>query len=130
MSKKQAISTPNAPQAIGPYSQALRVGNMLFASGQLGIDPQSGEFVSGNVREQTQQVFRNIRAILAAAGLGMEHIVKATVFLTDMADFTVVNEVYAQQFSGTFPARSAVQVCSLPKNGLVEIEVIAVGDSL
>lgn len=128
MSKKQVISTQNAPAAIGPYSQALLVGGTLFASGQLGIDPQSGDFVPGGVREQTEQVFRNISAILAEAGLGMQHVVKATVFLTNMADFATVNEVYAQQFSGTFPARSAVQVCALPKGGLVEIEVIAIDD--
>lgn len=128
MSKKQVISTNNAPAAIGPYSQAILVNGTLFASGQLGIDPQSGDFVPGGVREQTEQVFRNISAILAEAGLGMQHVVKATVFLTDMADFAIVNEVYAQQFSGTFPARSAVQVCTLPKGGLVEIEIIAIDD--
>lgn len=128
MSKKQVISTNNAPAAIGPYSQAILLNGTLFASGQLGIDPQSGDFVPGGVREQTEQVFRNISAILAEAGLGMQHVVKATVFLTDMADFAIVNEVYAQQFSGTFPARSAVQVCTLPKGGLVEIEIIAIDD--
>ncbi|MDR1115429.1 MAG: RidA family protein [Tannerella sp.] len=123
---KQIIQTDSAPAAIGPYSQAVRTGNMLFASGQLGIDPATGNFVEGGVKEQTAQVFKNIGAILSEAGCTMADIVKTTVFLADMADFADVNEIYASQFEGGFPARSAVAVKTLPKNGLVEIEVIAV----
>ena len=125
---KKVIATYNAPAAIGPYSQAVQVGNMLFASGQLGLDPATGNFVEGGVKEQTEQAFKNIHAILAEAGLTIDNVVKTTVFLADMADFAVMNEVYAQQFTGTFPARSAVAVKTLPKNGLVEIEIIAVKD--
>ena len=125
---KKVIATNNAPAAIGRYSQAVQVGNMLFASGQLGLDPATGNFVEGGVKEQTEQAFKNIHAILAEAGLTIDNVVKTTVFLADMADFAVMNEVYAQQFTGTFPARSAVAVKTLPKNGLVEIEIIAVKD--
>lgn len=123
---KKVIATKQAPAAIGPYSQAIEVGNMLFASGQLGLDPETGDFAPGGVKAQTEQSFRNIQAILAEAGYTMENVVKTTVYLADMADFAAVNEVYAAQFSGDFPARSAVAVKTLPKNGLVEIEVIAV----
>jgi len=123
---KKVISTTEAPAAIGPYSQAIQTGNMLFASGQLGIDPTTGNFVEGGVKEQTVQAFKNVHAILAAAGYVIDDVVKTTVFLADMADFATVNEVYASQFEGTFPARSAIAVKTLPKNGLVEIEVIAV----
>lgn len=123
---KKVIATTNAPAAIGPYSQAVQVGNMLFASGQLGIDPVTGNFVEGAVKEQTAQAFRNVKAILAEAGLDISDVVKTTVFLADMGDFGAMNEVYASQFEGAFPARSAVAVKTLPKNGLVEIEVIAV----
>ena len=123
---KKVIATKNAPAAIGPYSQAVQVGNMLFASGQLGIDPATGLFVEGSVKEQTAQAFKNVHAILAEAGYSINDVVKTTVFLADMGDFAVMNEVYASQFEGAFPARSAVAVKTLPKNGLVEIEVIAV----
>lgn len=123
---KKVIATKNAPAAIGPYSQAVQVGNMLFASGQLGIDPATGLFVEGSVKEQTVQAFKNVHAILAEAGYSINDVVKTTVFLADMGDFAVMNEVYASQFEGAFPARSAVAVKTLPKNGLVEIEVIAV----
>ncbi len=123
---KKVIETTNAPAAIGPYSQAVQVGNMLFASGQLGIDPATGNFVEGAVKEQTAQAFKNVKAILAEAGLDISDVVKTTVFLADMGDFGAMNEVYASQFEGAFPARSAVAVKTLPKNGLVEIEVIAV----
>ena len=123
---KEVISTTAAPAAIGPYSQAIQVGNMLFASGQLGIDPATGNFVEGAVKEQTAQAFKNVKAILTEAGLDISDVVKATVFLADMGDFGAMNEVYASQFEGAFPARSAVAVKTLPKNGLVEIEVIAV----
>lgn len=125
---KKVIATTNAPAAIGPYSQAIQVGNMLFASGQLGIDPATGNFVEGAVKEQTAQAFKNVKAILAEAGLDISDVVKTTVFLADMGDFGAMNEVYASQFEGAFPARSAVAVKTLPKNGLVEIEVIAVKD--
>ena len=123
---KKVIATTNAPAAIGPYSQAIQVGNMLFASGQLGIDPATGYFVEGAVKEQTAQAFKNVKAILTEAGLDISDVVKTTVFLADMGDFGAMNEVYASQFEGAFPARSAVAVKTLPKNGLVEIEVIAV----
>ena len=123
---KKVIATTNAPAAIGPYSQAIQVGNMLFASGQLGIDPATGNFVEGAVKEQTAQAFKNVKAILAEAGLDISDVVKTTVFLADMGDFGAMNEVYASQFEGAFPARSAVAVKTLPKNGLVEIEVMAV----
>lgn len=123
---KKVIATTNAPAAIGPYSQAVQVGNMLFASGQLGIDPATGNFVEGAVKEQTAQAFKNVKAILTEAGLDISDVVKTTVFLADMGDFGAMNEVYASQFEGAFPARSAVAVKTLPKNGLVEIEVIDV----
>lgn len=125
---KKVIATENAPAAIGPYSQAVQVGNMLFASGQLGIDPSTGNFVEGGVKEQTIQAFENVKAILVEAGYSIDEVVKTTVFLAEMGDFAVMNEVYASQFDGAFPARSAVAVKTLPKNGLVEIEVIAVKD--
>ena len=105
---KKVIATKNAPAAIGPYSQAVQVGNMLFASGQLGIDPATGLFVEGSVKEQTAQAFKNVHAILAEAGYSINDVVKTTVFLADMGDFAVMNEVYASQFEGAFPARSAV----------------------
>jgi 2-iminobutanoate/2-iminopropanoate deaminase len=123
---KQAISTKNAPVAIGPYSQAIKAGEFIFLSGQLGIDPETGDFVSGTVTEQTGQVFKNIRAVLAAAGSSLDRVVKTTVFLSDIADFASVNEVYARHFNEPYPARSAFAVKTLPKNALVEIEVIAV----
>lgn len=123
---KKVINTANAPAAIGPYSQAILVDNTLYASGQLGIDPKTGDFIAGGIKEQTEQVFRNIRAILEEAGMSMSDVVKTTCFLDDMANFAAMNEVYATQFEGTFPARSAVAVRTLPKNGLVEIEVLAI----
>ncbi len=123
---KKVISTSNAPAAIGPYSQAIQVGNMLFMSGQLGIDPSTAAFVEGGITEQTIQSFKNMNAILTEAGFTMNDVVKTTVFLADMNDFAAMNTVYASQFEGSFPARSAVAVKTLPKNGLVEIEVIAV----
>ena len=122
---KKNIETEKAPAAIGPYNQAVQSGSLLFVSGQLGLNPETGNFVEGGVKEQIVQVFKNIRAILSEADYEMSDIVKTTVFLADMSDFAVVNEVYAAQFDGDFPARSAVAVKTLPKNGLVEIEVIA-----
>lgn len=125
---KKVINTKNAPAAIGPYSQAILVGNMLYASGQLGLDPATGNFVPGGVTEQTEQVFKNIRAILEEAGLTISNVVKTSCFLADMSDFAAMNAVYEKQFTGDFPARSAVAVKTLPKNGLVEIEIIAIKD--
>ena len=122
---KKVISTTKAPAAIGPYSQALLVGDTLYASGQLGIDPATGAFPEG-ITAQTEQSFRNIHAILEEVGMTIDHVVKTTCFLSDMADFAAMNAVYERQFTGAFPARSAVAVKTLPKNGLVEIEIIAV----
>lgn len=123
---KKVIATTKAPAAIGPYNQAIQVGNMLFASGQLGLDPATGNFPEGGVKEQTIQSFQNVKAILEEAGFSINDVVKTTVFLADMADFAAMNEIYASQFQGDFPARSAVAVKTLPKNALVEVEVIAV----
>jgi len=121
-----AIATDTAPAAIGPYSQAVRVGGLLFVSGQLPIDPATGEFVGPGVREEAAQSLRNAAAILAAAGTSMDRVVKTTVLLADIADFAVVNEVYAQAFVGeVLPARAAYQVGALPKGARVEIELIA-----
>ncbi|MDR0849569.1 MAG: RidA family protein [Propionibacteriaceae bacterium] len=122
-----AISTSSAPAAIGPYSQAVDTGRLIFVSGQLGLDPATGDFAGAGVAEQAKQALSNLEAILVEAGLGLTDVVKATVFLKDMADFAVVNQVYAERFTGPIlPARSAVQVAALPKGGLVEIEAIAV----
>mgnify|MGYP003192134042 FL=1 len=123
---KKVIATTKAPAAIGPYNQAIQVGNMLFASGQLGLDPATGNFPEGGVKEQAIQSFQNVKAILEEAGFSINDVVKTTVFLADMADFAAMNEIYASQFEGDFPARSAVAVKTLPKNALVEVEVIAV----
>lgn len=123
---KKVIATTKAPAAIGPYNQAIQVGNMLFASGQLGLDPATGNFPEGGVKEQTIQSFQNVKVILEEAGFSINDVVKTTVFLADMADFAAMNEIYASQFEGDFPARSAVAVKTLPKNALVEVEVIAV----
>lgn len=123
---KKVISTNNAPAAIGPYSQAVEANGMLFLSGMLPIDPSTGNIVEGGVKEQTTQIFNNIEAVLKAADVTMDHIVKTTVFLDDMSLFGEMNEVYGSRFRGTFPARSAFAVKALPKNALVEIEVIAV----
>lgn len=123
---KKVIATTKAPAAIGPYNQAIQVGNMLFASGQLGLDPATGNFPEGGVKEQTIQSFQNVKAILEEAGFSINDVVKTTVYLADMTDFAAMNEIYASQFEGDFPARSAVAVKTLPKNALVEVEVIAV----
>lgn len=120
---KKAVHTDLAPQAIGPYSQAVQVGNLLFTSGQLGMDPVTNEFPA-TVAEQAKQSLNNVKAIVEAAGASMNSIVKTTVFLKDMNDFAAVNEVYASFFEQPFPARSAVEVARLPKDALVEIEVI------
>jgi 2-iminobutanoate/2-iminopropanoate deaminase len=121
-----AIATTAAPAAIGPYSQAVLAKPFLFVSGQLSIDPATGEFVSGGVAEQAEQAIVNLAAVLAAAGLTLADVVKTTVFLTDMADFAAVNEVYARHFTGpVLPARCAVAVAALPKGARLEIEAIA-----
>ena len=123
---KKVISTTNAPAAIGPYSQAIEVNGMLFTSGQIPIDPATGEIVEGGITEQSVQVFKNIKAILTEAGYEMSNVVKTTVFLSDMGNFAAMNAVYAEQFDGAFPARSAVAVKTLPKNVMVEIETVCV----
>ena len=122
---KKVISTSKAPAAIGPYSQAIQVGNLVFASGQIPIDPATGNFVAGGVKEQARQSLTNVKAILKEAGLSLDNVVKTTVFLVDMNDFADVNAVYAEFFAEPYPARSAVAVKTLPKGALVEIEVIA-----
>jgi 2-iminobutanoate/2-iminopropanoate deaminase len=124
--RREAISTPNAPAAIGPYSQAIKAGGMLFLSGQIPIDPRTGNLVPGGIVEQTQQVFKNIAAILEAAGVSFDHVVSAGVFLADMNDFGKMNEIYATYFPSPAPARATVQVARLPKDCLVEIQVTAV----
>lgn len=123
---KKQITTKNAPAAIGPYSQAVEAGRMVFVSGQLPVDPATGEFAEGGIKELTRQSLTNMKNILAEAGLTMDNVVKTTVFLADMADFAAMNEVYATFFAGVAPARSAVAVKTLPKGALVEIECIAV----
>ena len=122
---KQVIHTDSAPAAIGPYSQAIQIGDLLFVSGQVPIDPSTGSIVEGDVKAQAQQSLNNLKAILNAAGTNMGAVVKTTVFLADMNDFAAMNEVYAQFFQEPFPARSAVQVARLPKDAKVEIEAIA-----
>ncbi len=121
----KTISTTSAPQAIGPYSQAIQVGQFIYTSGQIPLNPATGTLVEGGIREQTQQSLSNIKAVLEAAGVKMSNVVKTTVFLADMNDFAAMNEVYATFFSKPFPARSAVAVKTLPKGALVEIEVVA-----
>lgn len=123
--KKNIISTPKAPSAIGPYSQAVEVGGFLFVSGQLGIDPETSGFVEGGIKEQTEQVLKNIRNLLQHSGYYLEDVVKTTVFMQDMSMFQDMNEVYSRFFAKECPARSAVAVKGLPKDALVEIEVIA-----
>jgi 2-iminobutanoate/2-iminopropanoate deaminase len=123
---KEIISTENAPGAIGPYSQAIKTGGIIFCSGQIPIDPATGEFVSDAVAEQTEQVLKNLTAVLAAAGASLGNVVKTTVFLADMNDFVAMNEVYARHFSENKPARATVQAARLPRDARVEIECIAV----
>ena len=120
----KAINGPGVAPAIGPYSPAIASGDLLFCSGQLGMDPATGDLRDG-VAAQAEQALVNLRALLAAAGFGVEHVVKCTIFLTNLADFATVNEIYGRTFSEPYPARSTVQVAGLPKGGLVEIEAIA-----
>ncbi len=122
---KQIIQTGRAPQAIGPYSQAIKANGFVFASGQIPIDPATGQFVAGGITEQTEQVMKNVAAVLVAAGSGLDRIVKTTVFLADMEEFAAMNEVYAKFFTSDPPARATVQAAGLPRNARVEIEVIA-----
>jgi 2-iminobutanoate/2-iminopropanoate deaminase len=122
---RQAVSTSSAPAAIGPYSQAIRAGSLLFVSGQIPLDPATGSMIDGDIAAQTHRVFQNIGAILTAAGASFDQVVRATVYLADMTDFGVVNEVYGTYFSSPAPARATVQAARLPKDARVEIDVIA-----
>jgi 2-iminobutanoate/2-iminopropanoate deaminase len=122
---KQIITTKDAPQAIGPYSQAVVAGGFVFTSGQIPIDPSTGQFVEGGVREQTEQVLRNLSKVLEAAGTSLGRVVKTTVFLADMNDFAAMNEVYGSFFTEQAPARSTVQAARLPRDAQVEIDVVA-----
>jgi len=125
--KHQIIHTDNAPKAIGPYSQAVKAGNMLFVSGQVPFVPETMEIVEGDVKAQTAQSLKNVKAILAQAGLDFSNVVKSTVFIKDMNEFAAINEVYAEYFGENKPARACVEVARLPKDVKVEIEVIAIG---
>ncbi len=124
--KKETIVCEQAPKPVGPYSAAVATGCLVFVSGQLGIDPATGSIVEGGVEAEARQVLKNVKTLLEAAGSGMEHVVKATVFLTDIQDFAKVNAIYAEFFTANYPARSAFEVGALPKGGLVEVEAIAV----
>jgi len=123
--KKTTIKSDKAPKALGPYSVAVSTGQMIFTAGQLGLDPATGELVEGGIQAQTRQALTNIKNVLEAAGSGLEYVVKTTVFLKDMGEFALMNAVYGEFFTQDFPARSAVQVAALPKDGAVEIETIA-----
>lgn len=125
MTNKRQIATDKAPAALGPYSQAIVAGGMLFASGQVPIVPATGEMAGETIEEQAKQVFENLGAVLAEAGLDFSDVVKTTVFLADLADFATVNEIYAGYFTQPYPARSCVQIAALPKGSLLEIELIA-----
>ncbi|HEY5036462.1 MAG TPA: RidA family protein [Chthoniobacterales bacterium] len=125
---KKIVSTKEAPAAVGPYSQAIRSGSMLFCAGQIPLDPQSGQIVSDDIAKQTKRVLDNISAVLRAENLNFSHVVKTTIFLTDMGDFQTVNEIYGSHFRDNPPARSTVEVSALPKGAKVEIEVIAVAN--
>jgi len=135
MSRPRAVSSPDAPQAIGPYSQAIRVGTdspasfpraLLFLSGQIALDPRTGELVKGTIEEETEQVMRNLEAVLAAGGARFEHVVKTTIYLVDLGDFATVNAAYGRRFTSEPPARATVQVAALPRGARVEIECVAV----
>ena len=127
--KKRVIQTDQAPAAIGPYSQAVRVGNFLYTSGQIALDPQSGEFLSGEIEQETERTIENISAILKAGGLSLDNVIKTTVYLTDLSHFARMNHIYEKYFSGNKPARACVQVAALPKGAKVEIEAIAIAAS-
>ena len=123
--KKTVIRPARAAAPVGPYSHAVRLGNLLFCSGQIPLDPATGQLVAGDIRAQTERVLENIRLILEDQGLSFEHVVKSTVFMTNLAEFAGMNEVYARYFAGDFPARSTVQVAALPRGAAVEIEIVA-----
>lgn len=125
---KEVINTPDAPAPIGPYNQSVRAGNMLFISGQIPIDPRTGHLVEGSIINETHQVMKNLEAILSAAGLSFSHVVKTTIFLSEMALFATVNEVYGSYFTEDYPARETVAVKELPKGVNVEISMIAVAE--
>ena len=122
---RTAVSTDGAPKAIGPYSQAIRAGSLLFLSGQIPIDPATGQMVDGDIAQQTQRVFKNLEAILTAAGASFDNVVRTTVYLVDMSDFAAMNEVYGTYFSSPAPARATVQAARLPRDARVEIDLIA-----
>jgi 2-iminobutanoate/2-iminopropanoate deaminase len=122
---RDVVTTDRGPKPIGPYSQAIKANGVIYLSGQVALDPKSGELIGADIRQQTERVFENIKGILEAAGSNLHHVIKATVFLKDMNDFPAMNEVYARYFTAAPPARSTVQVARLPKDALVEIEVIA-----
>ena len=122
---RQSVSTSQAPQAIGPYSQGIRAGGLLFVSGQIPLDPATGVMVAGDIADQTRRIFQNLGEILKAAGASFDHVVRTTVYLADMGDFAAMNEVYGAYFSSPAPARSTIQAAALPKNARVEIDVIA-----
>jgi len=119
------VSTPNAPAAIGPYSQGVRAGDLLFTAGQIALDPSTGKFLEGDITQQTDRAMQNLEAVLASAGAGWKDVVKTTVFLLDLADFSTFNEAYARHLGSARPARSTVQVAALPRGARVEIEVVA-----
>ena len=125
VTQERTVHTPDAPAAIGPYSQAVRAGGFLFTAGQIGLDPRSGALVEGGVAGQARRVLENLGGVLAAAGLGFDDVVKTTVFLADMEEFGTVNEIYAEFFEEPYPARSTVEVARLPKDARVEIEIVA-----
>lgn len=127
---REVIVTANAPQAIGPYSQAIKAAGLVFCSGQIALDPESGSIVAGDVAQQTDRVLRNLAAVLTAAGSGLERVVKTTVFLKNMGDFAAMNEVYGRYFKTAPPARSTVEAARLPKDVLVEIDVIALAQKI
>ncbi len=124
--EKKIVRSDKAPEAIGPYSVGVQVGNFIYTAGQLGIDPRTGEFVPGGIETETRQALKNLKAVLEAAGSSLAQVVKTTVFLKDMDDFGTMNQVYVQFFTENYPARSAVQVARLPKDGNIEIEAVAV----
>jgi 2-iminobutanoate/2-iminopropanoate deaminase len=123
--RREPVKTSSAPAALGPYSQAIKVGEFVYTSGQIAIDPATGEFIGGGIAEQTERVLKNVAAVLEAAGSGLDQVVKTLVFLADMDDFTAMNEVYGKFFNGAPPARSTVQAARLPKDARVEIEAVA-----
>jgi 2-iminobutanoate/2-iminopropanoate deaminase len=123
--KKEIVTSDKAPQALGPYSVAVKAGDFIFTAGQLGLDPETGEFAPGGIEGETRQALENVKNILETAGTSLENVVKTTVFLRDMNDFGAMNSIYAEFFTKDFPARSAVQAARLPKDGAVEIEVVA-----